>query len=702
MQEASEVIDLDSPRDQTQSRLGLNALLPPLITLVTLIAFLPGLENGFVAWDDDKLLVENVSYRGLGWDQLRWMFTTLYMGHYQPLTWLSFSLDYLLWGSEPFGYHLTNLIIHAANAVFFYFVGRRLLTLALPGNDAPSWKLHLSAALAALLFAIHPLRVESVVWATERRDLVSTFFFFWTLYCYLRACSSLQPRSHQRWLWAAVGIYCLSLLSKATAMTLPVVLLLLDIYPLRRIEGRPGDWLTKNFRGILWEKWPFVLLAVAFAALALLAQHTTGALTTVQGYTLSIFRVGQAFYGLVFYLWKTLLPMGLSPLYELPFDPTPWALTFALCGVAAVVITVAFYLLRERWPAVFASWIYYIIILAPVLGIAQSGPQLVADRYSYLSCLSWALLAAGAIFFYRVPAKARRISGLIHFVVAVAVVGTVFMLSSLTWAQTKLWRDSRTLWEYVLSVTPNASLGHYHMGIIFEDQGKVDEALRSYRRSVILNPGRPDVRYNFARLLARKGQQDEAIVNYRLVLQVDPKNALAHYSLGSLLGMRGDIGEARQYLEQAINLKPDYAEAHSNLGNVLSMQGQPKEAVQHYQKSLEADPNSDDTRFNLGMALLHLSDFDAAAEQFRLVLKKRPDFAEAHFLLANSLAARGLISEAIAEFRDTVRLKPDFADGHVALARALAMTEHKDEAAQHYQQALALLKSQRQSAKKDK
>ncbi|MGN6720082.1 MAG: hypothetical protein ACTHLX_22160, partial [Candidatus Binatia bacterium] len=212
---------------------------PAIVGFATFVSFLPTLWNRFVEWDDYENLISNADYRGLAWRQLSWMFTTVHVGPYQPLSWMTYGLDYLLWGMNPNGYHLTSLLFHAANAIFFYFVCRHVLEIAWPSavNQVP-WKLGASAAFAALFFSIHPLRVESVAWATERRDVVSGFFFLATVYCYLRANSKQETQS-ARWLAGALAFYVLSLLGKATAITLPVVLLILDVYPLRRLEADP-------------------------------------------------------------------------------------------------------------------------------------------------------------------------------------------------------------------------------------------------------------------------------------------------------------------------------------------------------------------------------------------------------------------------------------------------------------------------------
>src|SRR6266850_2866730 len=250
-------------------------LIPGLVALITFVVFSPALRNGFVNWDDFETIVENQNFRGFTWSHLRWMFTTFHLGHYQPLSWLTFSLDYLLWGVEPFGYHLTNILLHSANALLFYFVTRRLLAIAAPISNAVV--LHLAAGFSALIFAIHPLRVESVAWATERRDVLSGFFLLLTVLSYLKAVGPEMSRTGWgRWIAVSAVLYVLSLLSKASGMTLPLVLVVLDVYPLRRLGGGVGKWFGGGVRRVWLEKLPFFIAAVATGAVALTAQQRAG------------------------------------------------------------------------------------------------------------------------------------------------------------------------------------------------------------------------------------------------------------------------------------------------------------------------------------------------------------------------------------------------------------------------------------------
>ena len=628
------------------------------IALITALAFLPALRNEFVNWDDYETLVNNTNYRGLAWTQLRWMFTTFYLGHFQPLSWVSFALDYLVWGTNPLGYHLTNVILHAANAAVFFFLARLLLSLAVGGSDnVRQAGLTLGAGVAALLFSLHPLRVESVAWATERRDVLSGFFYLLALYHYLTAQTSAKAQGARRRLAVSLLLYALSLLSKATAMTLPAVLLLLDIYPLRRLPGKLSGWVQPEYRAILREKLPFVALAAAFACIAIFAQQSTGALRPVQQYFIS-YRLGQGFYAFCFYLWKSLVPVELSPLYELPFDFEAWMPLFFLCAAAVVTTTAVLYWRRERWPAALAAWAYYVIVLAPVAGIAQSGPQLVADRYSYLSCLSWALLLGGGFArFWNSPSPVRQRTATGVFAASSLV---LVALGAMTWQQNKIWRDTYTLWQHVIAAAPNSSIAYYNLGRLYEDEGQLDASEKHYQRAVQNNPANPDAQYNLARLLAKRGMEVEAIARYRQVINIRPNDVDARNNLGLLLARRGEVEEALKQFRKAVEINPNYAKAYFNMGKVLAAQGNLEEAVVNY----------------------------------RQALKFAPGEIEVLLALADAMARQGQAEETVRVLQEVVALQPKSPDGHTALARALATQGRTVEAEAHYKAALQLLKSQ--------
>ncbi len=667
-------------------------LVPLLIALLTVAAFLPSFQNGF-SWDDKLTLVENRNYRGLGWEQLRWMFTTFHTGHYQPLSWVTFGLDYLLWGMKPFGYHLTNLLLHAANAVLVYFLAFRLLSLTVSATISQDLSLRISAGLAALFFAIHPLRVESVAWATERRDVLSALFFLLTIHLYLWANGGAQSSRTRMWrLSGSLVVYGLSLLSKSIGMTLPIVLLVLDVYPLRRLGIKGQGWFGRATRGVWLEKIPFFILASAAGVAALLAQYQTGAMGSIERHEV-LARIAQAFFGLVFYLWKTVVPLGLSPLYEIPLQLNPWEWHLLLSGILVVGISLSLFLLRRRWPAGLAVWVCYVAILAPVLGVAQSGTQLVADRYSYLSCLGWAILVgAGSYHCWRAWLIGRV--GRLTFLAAAGVATAVLVvLSTLTWKQVQVWHNSEKLWRHALSVTQRSSTAHYNLGHILADRDELEEAIWHYQQALRINPTDISAHNNLGNALSSQGQLEEAIGHYRQALRINPTDSLTHNNLGNALRSQGQLEEAIGHYRQALRINPAHSMAHSNLGIALAGQGRVEAAMDHFREALRINPANSLAHNNLGTALAGQGRVEAAMDHFREALRIDPTNAQVYANLANIFTSKGEFEKAIELYRRALEVKPGFAEVHERLGRLLTQQGRRDEAIQHLEEALRIMKS---------
>jgi len=666
-------------------------LVPLVIFALTVLVFLPSLQSGFVNWDDDRNFVENRRYRGLGWEQLGWMFTTFHMGHYQPLSWMTLGLDYLLWGMNPFGYHLTNLLLHAANALFFYFLALRLLSQAMldaiPGKIA----LRAGAAFAALFFAVHPLRVESVAWITERRDVLSALFLLGTVLCYLRAVGEEAGAGRWRWMGATVGVYILSLLSKAGGITLPVVLLVLDIYPLRRLGGDPREWFKPACRGVWLEKIPFLILAVITGVVALFAQHEARALKSFEQYG-PLERIAQILFGMAYYPWKTILPVNLSPLYDIPVDFNPWEGRFVLSEIAVLAASAALFCVRRRWPAGLASWAVYVALLLPVSGIAQSGVQIAADRYTYLSCAGWALLAgAGLLLCWRAWARGS-IGGEVIFPAMALSTAIVVGLGALTWRQEQLWHDSERLWRHVLSVS-ESFWAHHNLASALSQKGRLEEAVEHFREALRINPTEGLIHAKLGGVLAILGDLDGAIEHLEQAKRHGAKEADMYFNLATALVLRGRLDEAIENFQQALSLNPDFDEAHYRLGDVLAMRGEVGAAIQEYREALELNPGHVKANFNLGNALALQGLFPEALDRFQQALKSDPNFAQAHHNLGRILASQGRMDDAIGHFRQAVRIQPDFAAAHESLAMALAEQGKRDEAIRHHQEALRIMKS---------
>jgi len=579
-----------------------------LVVAVTLLAFEPVRHNDLVNWDDTYLLVDNDAYRGLSGEHLRWMFTTSLGGHYQPLTWLSYALDWHVWdGLNPVGFHLTNLLLHVLVAVGFFFVTLRLLAAALAetGTSLRRW----AALLGTLFFAVHPLRVESVVWATERRDVLSGVWLLATVLLYLRAVGARSRGAYLGALAAALVCHVLSLLSKAWGITLPAVLLVLDVYPLRRLGGSPPGWWAAPVRKVWYEKVAFLLPALGSAVLAGWAQAQSGALWTLTDFPLSL-RVGQAFYGLVFYARKTLWPAGLLPLYEQDPNATPWDLPNLLA--AGVVVIAALLLLRWRRkrPALVAGAVVYVLLLLPVLGFTQSGQQRVADRYSYLACLPWAVLLAGAVGTMRGPARTREADPqrYSHAVPVVAGVVLVAVLVGLTRAQTGIWRDSYTLWTHVLSHDPWTPTAHANLADVLIERGDYAGARRHVEKVLEVLPGDRAAHLALARAAAALGDLRTAREHFLITREIDEH--LGRESVLVLLGL---------------------AEVESRLGHHA-------EAARLCELVVEREPRFQEGFYWLGVTRQELRNYDGAKKAWERVLELTPGHVRAQARLAWLLA----------------------------------------------------------------
>jgi len=560
---------------------------PLAIAAVTFAVFSPALQYGFILWDDDRNFLNNPAYRGLGWAQVRWAFTSALMGHWIPVTWLSFGVDHALWGMDAFGYHLTNILLHAANAALFYLLALRLLRLG--STQASAGTIRLGAVVAALFFAVHPLRVESVAWITERRDVLSSLFYLLTVLAYLRACAADGSR-RQCWLLASLGAYALGLLSKSLIMSLPFVLLVLDVYPLRRARG--------NWRRVLPEKLPYLVLAIVAAVISVLVVIAKVGLTSPSAYPPAA-RAAMALYSLVFYLWKTLVPVLLSPMYELPARVEPTSLRFLAPALFAVGLTVGLLLARRSWPAALAVWLVYGLTLAPVSGIVHNGPQLVADRYSYLSCLGIALLVGTGV---AAAVSSAAVTGPLRAGAVLAAFAWIVGLAALTIQQLPVWRNADEIWKRSLAVDPDCSFCHGQTGALAGNRGDLGSAIAHFERVVALRPGNVHHRRNLGLALLKAHRPGEAAAQFEQILAKEPADVDTRIRLGLALAEQGKLAEASRELERASRDNPRHVGALTQLGIALIELGRPAEAVPYLENAVSLDPTSGLARAALARA----------------------------------------------------------------------------------------------------
>jgi hypothetical protein len=522
-------------RARTPWWLTADRLLPLALAAVTLAVFAPVVGLGWVDLDDDHNFLRNHAYRGLGATQLRWMLTAVVSGHWIPVTWLTHGLDYVLWGMNPAGYHLGNLLLHAVNAALVYVLARRLLALARPATTS-DW---LGASAAALFFALHPLRVESVAWITERRDVLAGLFYLLTLLAWLRFCA-VDASARRRWYMLSLASFTLGLLSKSMVVSLPLVLLLLDVYPLRRLDSRA--WRSAATRRVLLEKLPHATLATLTVVITSLTMRATLPVASLADFPVWA-RATTAAYGLVFYPWKTLAPLDLGPMYPRPAHVSLLEPRFLVAVLAVLAITVTLLAARRRWPAGLSAWLAYAIALAPVSGLVHAGPQLVADRFAYVPSLAFCLLVGGAV------AAAAQRPWPVRLVPAMVALW-IASLAVLTSSQLRIWRDTDTLFAYMLVLEPDCAWCHAQYGAVLGNGGDLERAIPHFRRAAALRPTSGHFQANAGRALLRTGRPAEAL----------------------------------PYLERAVAAQPDNLTVRSNLGQALTEVGRPADAAPHLER----------------------------------------------------------------------------------------------------------------------
>jgi tetratricopeptide (TPR) repeat protein len=620
---------------------------PLALAVATLAAFWPAVDAAFVQLDDDANFELNHRFRGLGPEQLRWMWSDYHYGHWHPLTWWTFGLDYVRHGLDGPAYHRTNLAIHVASVLAFYALALELLRwiAGWARSDAPaerpegsrSLALHACAFLAAATWGLHPLRVESVAWVTERRDLLSALFLALSAWAYLRSARF----GAERWAWlaAALASYALSLGSKAWGMTFPVVLLALDVYPLRRLRV-PG------VAAVLREKLWFLPLAAYTMHKAARAQDQIGAVVSFDEHTV-VERVAQACYGLVFYVVKTLWPSDLACHYLLDLD-FDWTRPVHLAAIAAVVATTAVLIaLARRFPAGIATWACYGILVSPVLGLLQSGSQKVADRYAHLSAMPFSFLLAGGLLvaLSRREAAARKRGALATLALGAALSAGLAFASN---RQTRVWKDSETLFRHAAEVEPENYFILHNLTVALYRRGAYAEALEIEKRSVAAHPGKgnEEARYTVGLLHAQLGDAAAAEEAWEGALAVAPDHARSLDELRRRKLARGDVDGVIAMQERAIAANPAFEAGYQELERLYAQRSQPAKALEMWERAA-ASGKAPVARVEAGRAraLVALGRIeDAEKHAFRAV---RADKSAADALAAVEAAVRKRGTQAV-------------------------------------------------------
>lgn len=594
------------------------------LVVLTLLVYLPAIGGGFV-WDDDAMLTDNVVLKEHG--LYRSWFTTE-QPNYWPLTWTSYWLEYHLWGLSPAGYHIVNILLHAGSALI---VWRILVQLRIPG----AW-------LAAAVFAVHPVNVESVAWITQRKNTLSLFFYLLSLLCYLR----FDRRGTAGLYWTSIVLFVVAMFSKGTVVALPVVVLMC-IWWLRGTISR---------RDVL-RSIPFFAVAAVMSVVEIWFQYVRAIGGEVVRNDAFFGRLAGAGWVIWFYLYKALLPINLSFVYpRWRIDPAN-GVSYVPDLALLVVLGVCW---RFRWSwgrAAMLALGYFIVMLGPVLGFFDfyfMKYSFVADHYQYVSIIGIIALvvAAGWRLLKRAGLGDARVAYVSSALVLIA-------LGLLTWQKGQIYKDQETLWRDTVQRNPNAPLAHNNFGFALASRGEIDEAISHYREAIKLDPNNNKARYNLAFALVSQGQLDEAVKQFRQHLRIKPNDANAQISLGNVLYSLGRREEAEVQFREALQRNPGIASLHDNLGVLLVLQGKLDEGISH----------------------------------LRQAVKLEPDNAAAHYNLGRALAHQGDLQSAIVHFRQSLRIDPERAHVHESLGRALARLGKKDEAIQHYNEAIRIMKS---------
>jgi len=643
------------------------ALIALLLAATTLAVYWPVGRYDFTNYDDQNYVWNNpVVQKGLSLQGVVWAFTTNLASNWHPLTWLSHMLDCQLFGVNPGAHHLVNVLFHIVNTLLLFLVLNRL-----------TGAVYRSGFVAAL-FALHPLHVESVAWISERKDVLSAFFWILTMGAY----DWYARRPVRSRFLLVLALFVLGLLSKPMMVTLPCVLLLLDFWPLRRIRWKDAASLPASspdavsdsgtvgaarpalpLNELIIEKIPMFVLAVISSTLTILAQRNGGAAGSLEVFPIFV-RIVNAFVSYAAYLGQMICPEDLAVLYPYREMVPGWMIVGS--SILLTGIFVLTWILAWRRPYLLVGWWWFLGTLVPVIGLVQVGMQSMADRYTYLPFIglfimfSWGL----ADFLASRPVPKAAIGG-----GAALLLGGLMLASS---AQVRHWENSITLFTQATNATTNNPVAHYGLAYALSAKGAVDGAILHYSEAVRLNPGYVAARNNLGLALVAVGRIDEATNQYAAALGFEPHNPYTHFNYGLALASLGDYEAAMPHYAAVLQADPNHLWVHNSIGEALVAQNKMPEAIQQFTEAVRVNPNFDEAQMNLGAALAKQGEIVQALSHLTVAVRLNPALVEARAQLGAVLAATHRNREAVAEYREALRLKPDHVQALNGLAWVLA------------------------------
>ncbi|MHC4085988.1 MAG: tetratricopeptide repeat protein [Planctomycetota bacterium] len=643
-------------------------LICAFLVITALAAYWPILKCEFVKYDDDKYVTENPNVRrGITYDTVIWAFKKPHYHMWHPLTSLTHLLDYQLFGLNPTWHHLTSLLFHIASTLLLFGIFKRMTTAVWP------------SLFVAAAFALHPLNVESVAWVSERKNVLSTFFWMLTIAAYIwytdRSCLG-------RFL-LVVLVFALATMTKPIVVTLPFVLLLLDYWPLGRLQlkraGNEQDLEQTESEQVdsrrvpLWrllvEKIPLFVLVGALSAVTFIAQKRGGVMSGWHNVPLK-YRLTNALVSYVVYISKMVWPTRLAVFYPHPFNKLPiWQVVASALVLLAVSVAVLWFARRRKYLTI--GWLWYLGILVPVIGLVQVGSQAMADRYTYLPFIGLFIMIAWGMYELLANWRYRRIA------LGASALAVLLTLAVCTRLQLRHWRNNSTLFEHAINVTDNNFVMNNNYANVLKDMGQAEKAVEYFYKALRIRPNSPEIYNNLGNALRKLNRFEEAVMCYRRALKLKAYFPEARYNLAAELTRQGKTDEAIAEYRLALRLRPDDVETLSGLGFALAQKGRFDEAIGYYQKALELEPDNIIARGRLGLALASVKKFDEAIEQFQIVLEAVPEDLEMHCNVGILLAAQGKTDEAIKAYRRALKINPNYTKARNLMKAAEAAQKNR-------------------------
>lgn len=592
------------------------------LIVITLSVYMQVGNHPFQIIDDAGYITENPHVApGITINNIVWAFSSVHLSNWHPITWLSHMADAQLYGMNPRGHHLTSVAIHTLNTLLLFYLLLRL--------TSAQWQ----SFFVAVLFSTHPLHVESVAWVAERKDVLSMFFMLITLHLYSEYVMK-QKNVHY---FLALFFFILGLMAKPMLVTLPIVMLLLDIWPLERYRHKGihrVHQISCTVNVLIKEKIPFIFFALLSCFITIYAQHKGGSVSSLAQIPFHL-RIENALIAYITYIGKTFWPHDLAILYPFPSTIPIWQSTISL-SVLFFLSVAAIWSVRS-YPYVAVGWFWFIITLVPVIGLVQVGTQSMADRYTYLPLIG--------IFIIIAWGGSDLTKGMRHRqgILAMLTVTITFVSATLAWYQLGYWQDNISLYRHAIKITTgNNSLVHSSLAdaLMLRDKENTNEAILEYRVALRLNPNNWAAHCNLGIALIDKGAIDEAILEYKEALRIVPNNMDVHYNLGRAFNDKGNFDDAIQHYQKALQINPSHVKSYNSLGVAYSSKGMRDEAIQKYYEALRLDPNFLEAHYNLGLDLTLQGRLDEAIFEFREVLRIIPNDVNARKKLEAAIAGR--------------------------------------------------------------